>query len=404
MSGPLQRLQLTTAGESHGPGLTAILSGLPAGLRVDSAVIARDLARRQHGYGRGRRMQIERDRAEIVGGVRAGETLGSPVALWIENRDWRSWETIMNPAPEDNDPHMVEKRRVHSPRPGHADLSGGLKYLRSDLRDVLERASARETTARVACGAFARMLLAELGVEIRSGVRSLGPIGRDRPVPGWEEVSQVDDGSPLRAIWRDLEDEMVALVDRAKEERDTLGGAVTVVARNVPAGLGSHVSWSEKLDGRLAQAVMSVPAVKAVEIGAGVTAAGRFGSAAHDPIEWDGDEQAFRRPSNRAGGLEGGITNGADLVVTAYKKPISTLARGMPSVDLDTMEARTSQYERSDVTALPAAGVIAEAMVALVLADAVLEKLGGDSMDELLAHFAETERLQREWPGRFPAE
>jgi len=395
----LKRLQLTTAGESHGPGLTAILTGLPAGLPVDREVIARDLARRQHGYGRGRRMMIERDEARVVGGVRDGMTLGSPVALWIRNLDWESWETIM--APWDADPHMAAKRRIHSPRPGHADLSGGMKYLRSDLRDVLERASARETTARVACGAFARMLLSALGVELRSGVRSLGSIGADRPVPAWEDVSQVDEASPLRAIWRDLEDEMVALVDRAKEERDTLGGAVTVVAHNVPPGLGSHVTWSEKLDGRLAQAVMSVPAVKAVEIGAALETAGGFGSAAHDPIHWDPGARAFRRPSNRAGGLEGGITNGEDVVITAYKKPISTLAKGMPSIDLDTMTSRTSQYERSDVTALPAAGVIAEAMVALVLADAVLEKLGGDSMDELLAHFEETRRLQDEWPDRF---
>jgi chorismate synthase len=399
----LRRLQLTTAGESHGPGLTAVLSGMPAGLRIDPEVIRRDLARRQHGYGRGRRMAIERDEARVVGGVRDGETLGSPIALWIENRDWAAWETVMDPWAVD--PHLAAKRRVHSPRPGHADLAGGLKYLRRDLRDVLERASARETTARVACGAIARMLLAELGVEIRSGVRFLGPLGADRPVPGWEEVSRVDDASPLRAIYRDLEDEMVALVDRAKAEGETLGGAVTVVARGVPPGLGSHVSWGEKLDGRLAQAVMSVPAVKAVEIGAAVAASQGLGSAAHDPIEWEpdstGEVGGFRRPTNRAGGLEGGITNGADLVVTAYKKPISTLRKGMPSVDLDTLEPRTSQYERSDVTALPAAGVIAEAMVALVLADAVLEKLGGDSMEELLAHWQATKKLQQEWPGSF---
>jgi chorismate synthase len=383
--------------------LTAVLSGVPAGLRLDPGVMASDLARRQHGYGRGRRMQIEKDEARVVGGVRDGETLGSPIALWIENRDWQSWTTIMDPW--EVDPHMAGKRRVHSPRPGHADLSGGLKYGRKDLRDILERASARETTARVACGAIARMLLSELGVEIRSGVRSLGPIGVDRPVPTWEEVSGVDETSPLRAIHKDLEEGMVALVDRAKEEGETLGGAVTVVARGVPAGLGSHVSFSDKLDGRLAQAVMSVPAVKAVEIGAGVTAASGFGSEAHDPIEWDAEAEggrgAFRRPTNRAGGLEGGITNGADLVVTAYKKPISTLRKGMPSVDLDTLEARTSQYERSDVTALPAAGVIAEAMVALVLADAVLEKLGGDSMRELLAHWEATRRLQAEWVDGF---
>ncbi|HSL81943.1 MAG TPA: chorismate synthase [Thermoanaerobaculia bacterium] len=395
----LRRLQLTTAGESHGPGLTAVLSGVPAGLRLDSAVIARDLARRQHGYGRGRRMEIERDEARIVGGVRGGETLGSPIAFWVENRDWKSWDTIMDPW--EVDPHMAGKRRVHSPRPGHADLSGGLKYLRRDLRDVLERASARETAARVACGAVARTLLAALGVEIRRGVRFLGPVGADRPVPGWEEVSRVDDASPLRAIHRDLEDEMVALVDRTKEEGDTLGGAVTVIARGVPPGLGSHVAWGEKLDGRLAQAVMSVPAVKAVEIGAAVAASRGPGSEAHDPIEWEADASAFRRPTNRAGGLEGGVTNGADLVVTAYKKPISTLRKGMPSVDLDTLEPRTSQYERSDVTALPAAGVIAEAMVALVLADAVLEKLGGDSMQELLAHWEATKALQGEWPHRF---
>ncbi len=399
----LHRLQLTTAGESHGPALTAILSGIPAGLRLDPEVVARDLARRQHGYGRGRRMEIERDEARFVGGVRGGETLGSPIAIWIENRDWASWGTIMDPWRVD--PHMAGKRRVHAPRPGHADLSGGLKYLRRDLRDVLERASARETTARVACGAVARQLLAAVGVEIRSGVRFLGSIGAERPVPGWEEVAAVDDGSPLRAIHRDLEDEMVALVDRAKDEGETLGGAVTVVAHGVPAGLGSHVAWGEKLDGRLAQAVMSVPAVKAVEIGAAVAASQAMGSEAHDPIEWcppsAGVPGHFHRPTNRAGGLEGGITNGADLVVTAYKKPISTLRKGMPSVDLDTLEPRTSQYERSDVTALPAAGVIAEAMVALVLADALLEKLGGDSMTELLAHWEATKRLQAEWPEGF---
>lgn len=401
----LRRLQLTTAGESHGPGLTAILSGIPAGLRLDPEVIAHDLARRQHGYGRGRRMQIERDEARIVGGVRGGETLGSPIAIWIENRDWASWDSIMDPWEVDS--HMAGKRRVHSPRPGHADLAGGLKYLRRDLRDVLERASARETTARVACGAIARTLLAEVGVEIRSGVRFLGPIGAERPVPGWAEVAAVDEESPLRAIHRDLEGEMVALVDRAKEDGETLGGAVTVIAHGVPPGLGSHVAWGEKLDGRLAQAVMSVPAVKGVEIGAAVAVSRAVGSEAHDPIEWqpgeDGRPGHFHRPTNRAGGLEGGITNGADLVITAYKKPISTLRKGMPSVDLDSLEARSSQYERSDVTALPAAGVIAEAMVALVLADALLEKLGGDSMAELLAHWQATKHLQAEWPKDFSA-
>jgi chorismate synthase len=242
------------------------------------------------------------------------------------------------------------------------------------------------------------MLLSAVGVEIRSGVRSLGPLGADRPVPDWDAVAAVDDASPLRAIHRDLEDEMVALVDRAKEEGETLGGAVTVIARGVPPGLGSHVAWDGKLDGRLAQAVMSVPAVKAVEIGAAVAAAGGFGSAAHDAIHHDA-ARGFHRPTNRAGGLEGGITNGEDVVVTAYKKPIATLRRGLPSVDLDTLEPHASQYERSDVTALPAAGVIAEAMVALLLADALLEKLGGDSMRELLAHWRSTRELTAAWPG-----
>jgi chorismate synthase len=391
----MRRLHLTTGGESHGPGLTAILTGLPAGLRVDFDLLARDLARRQHGYGRGNRMKIEKDAAEIRGGVRGGETLGGPLVLWIVNRDYANWEPMMSPV--EIDPRRAEQRRVHIPRPGHTDLAGGLKYLRSDLRDILERASARETTARVAAGAFAKMLLAEVGVEIRSGVRFLGPIGADAPVPTWEDLLRVDDSSPLRAIDASLEEEMVRLVDRAQQEGDTLGGAVTVIAHNVPVGLGSHVQWDEKLDGRLAQAVMSIHAMKAVEIGAGVRGSQGFGSAAHDPIR-RGPDGGWSRPSNRAGGLEGGITNGEDLVITGYKKPIATLRQGMPSVDVDTGEEMTSEYERSDVTALPAAGVIAESMVALVLADALLEKVGGDSMTEFRAHFDATLGQQQGWP------
>jgi chorismate synthase len=393
----MRRLHLTTGGESHGPGLTAILTGMPAGLRVDLDLLAHDLARRQHGFGRGRRMQIEKDTAEIRGGVRGGETLGSPIVLWIANRDYANWEGVMGP--ETVDPRLAENRRLKAPRPGHADLAGGLKYQRQDLRDVLERASARETTARVAAGAFARMLLGEFGVEIRSGVRFLGPVGAERPAPTWKDILQVDETSPLRAIDRSLEPEMVRLVEQAKEEGDTLGGAVTVIAHNVPAGLGSHVQWNEKLDGRLAQAILSVPAVKAVEIGAALEACRGFGSAAHDAIERTADGR-WSRPTNRAGGLEGGVTNGEDLVITAYKKPISTLRKGLPSVDLDTLEPHASQYERSDVTALPAAGVIAEAMVALVLADALLEKLGGDSLAEVKAHWEATLTQQKAWPGR----
>ena len=391
----MPRLTLTTAGESHGPGLTALLTGLPAGLKVDFELLARDLRRRQHGHGRGHRMQIEHDEVEIRGGVRGGETLGSPLALWIANRDYANWQGVMDP--RELDPRKAELRRLHSPRPGHADLAGGMKYLRSDLRDVLERASARETTARVAAGAFAKMVLALVGVEIRSGVRALGPIGADATTPSWEDLLQVDDGSPLRAIDRRLEAEMVALVDRMKEEGDTLGGAVTVIAHNVPAGLGSHVQWSEKLDGRLAQALMSVPAVKGVEIGAGIAVSKGPGSLAHDAIGRSEDGR-FTRPTNRAGGLEGGVTNGEDVVVTLYKKPISTLRKGYPSVDLDTLEPAPSQYERSDVTALPAAGVIGESMLALVLADALLDKLGGDSIAELRAHWEATRKLQSAWP------
>jgi chorismate synthase len=391
----MRRLRFSTAGESHGPGLTALLSGLPAGLRVDFDLLAHDLARRQHGYGRGKRMQIERDTAEIRGGVRGGETLGSPLVLWIENRDYANWSGAMSPT--ELDPRLTALRRLRSPRPGHTDLAGGLKYLRHDLRDILERASARETTARVAAGAFARMLLAEVGVEIRSGVRSLGPIGAGRQTPIWEDLLRVDETSPLRAIDRELEPAMVALVDEAQEKGETLGGAVTVIARGVPVGLGSHVAWDEKLDGRLAQALMSIHAVKAVEIGAGLAASEGFGGDAHDAIERTPDGR-WHRPTNRAGGLEGGITNGEDLVLTAYKKPIATLRKGLPSVDLDTLEPRGSQYERSDVTALPAAGVIAEAMVALVLADALLEKVGGDSMAELRAHLESTREQQAAWP------
>lgn len=390
----MKRLRLTTAGESHGPGLTAILSGIPAGLEIDMDRLHLEMRRRMHGYGRGARMKIERDEVEVHGGLRGGRTLGSPIALWIRNRDFDNWRAVMDPLSVDAE--AVERRRIRSPRPGHADLSGSLKYLTRDPRDILERASARETAARVAAGAIAKTLLSRLGVEIKSGVRSLGPLGVDSPLPDWDDLRRVDDVSPLRAIDRALEPEMVALVDRMKADGDTLGGSVTIIAHNVPAGLGSHVHWDEKLDGALARAVMSVPAVKAVEIGSALLASRGPGSSAHDPIEHDG--KTWQRPTNHAGGLEGGITNGADVILTAYKKPISTLRKGLPSVDLDTLEPHQSQYERSDITALPAAGVIAEAMVALILADALLEKLGGDSMVEIEAHFESTRRLQAQWP------
>ena len=397
----MRRLSLTTAGESHGPGLTAVLTGVPAGLAVDTGLLARDLARRQHGYGRGRRMQIEQDVAQIRAGVRGGETLGSPISLWIENLDWANWQRAMSAEASGIDPAFSELRRLKNPRPGHADLAGGEKYLRRDLRDILERASARETTARVAAGAFARMLLAQLGVEIASGVVALGSIGAGRATPDWNEIRRVDNASPLRAVDAALEAEMVRAVDAAKAKGDTLGGAVTVIAHGVPVGLGSHVAWNAKLDGRIAQAMMSVPAVKAVELGSAIAASRGLGSAAHDAILGRDTQGRFPRATNRAGGLEGGITNGEDVVVTLYMKPIATLRDGLPSIDLDDLEGgkpHVSQYERSDVTALPAAGVIGEAMLALVLADACLEKFGGDSMPELLAHYAASRDLRARWP------
>lgn len=393
----LRRLRLITAGESHGPGMTVILEGLPSGIEIHREAIAHQLTRRRHGYGRGARMKIETDAFEIHGGVRDGVTLGSPVCLWIPNRDYDNWREVMDP--ERVDPEKAAKRRIHAPRPGHADLSGGFKYLAGDLRNVLERASARETVARVAAATIARELLRQLGVEIRSGVVSLGPVGWERPVPQWSDLEAMDDTSPLRAAYPEDEPTMIEAVDRAKEDGDTLGGRATVVARNPPPGLGSHVHWDRKLDGVLAQALMSVPAVKAVSLGEGARVAGLPGSASHDAIEEVADGRVHRS-SNRAGGLEGGVTNGADLSATLYMKPISTLRKGMPSVDLDTGEPHRSQYERSDVTALSAAAVIGEAMVALVLADAVLEKFGGDTLDELLAHVEASRRLQREWTRR----
>ena len=337
----MRRLRLTTAGESHGPGLTAILSGMPAGLAVDLDLLASDMRRRMHGYGRGGRMQIESDAVEIRGGLRAGTTLGSPIALWIENRDHDNWRGVMDPL--EIDAGQAERRRLRSPRPGHADLSGSLKYLPRDPRDILERASARESAARVAAGSIAKSLLRVFGVELRSGVRSLGHVGADSPVPTWEELSRVDETSPLRAVDAALEPEMVALVDEAKAAGETLGGSATVIAHGVPAGLGSHVHWDEKLDGALARALMSVPAVKAVSIGEALEVTRGPGSGAHDAIELDGDGR-WSRPTNRAGGLEGGVTNGEDVVATIFKKPISTLPRGLPSVDLDTLEPHRAQY------------------------------------------------------------
>ncbi len=391
----MPKIELTTAGESHGGGLTAILTGIPAGLKIDPSFLASELARRQHGYGRGRRMQIEHDEVELTGGVRGGETLGSPISLWIANRDHASWEGIVGAGPLD--PEKSERRRLRSPRPGHADLAGGLKYLRRDLRDVLERASARESALRVAAGAIAKLLLAEFKIALRSALVALGPLGGIPDQLTWDDLAAVDDTSPLRALDPDLEPKMVALVDEMKGRGDTLGGSVALVVHGLPTGLGSYVQWSERLDGRLAQALMSVPTVKGVMIGDAVTVSRSPGSEAHDGIEL-GPDGGWSRTTNRAGGIEGGMTNGEDLVLYTFEKPISTLREGLPSVDLDTLEPHAAQYERSDVTAVPACGVIAEAMVALILADALADKLGGDSLAEMKSHFESTKELQRRWP------
>jgi chorismate synthase len=378
-------LRLTTAGESHGPRLTAILEGIPAGLRVDAALVAAELARRQHGYGRGGRMRIERDSASFEGGVRGGLTLGSPIAIGIANLDFESWREVMGPL--EIDPEAAAARRLTRPRPGHADLAGGMKFGASDLRDVLERASARESAARVAAGAVCRLLLARAGVEVGSGVLALGRVVDERSPRSFSSVARVRQDSPLRAIDSGLEPEMIAAVDEAKSRGDTLGGALLVAARGVPAGLGSYAAWDRRLDGRIAQALLSVPAVKAVEFGGAIEASRGFGSEAHDEIERAADGP-LRRRTNRAGGLEAGVTNGEDVVAVAYMKPISTLARGLDSVDLETGEAARSAYERSDVTAVPACGVIAEAMLAFVLCDALLEATGGDRMEDVLDRLA----------------
>lgn len=380
----MAKFSFLSAGESHGPQLTVIVTGMPAGVTLDRERINRDLARRQHGYGRGGRMKIESDEVEIVGGVRGGETLGSPVAIVIRNRDFENWRGAMDPWTVDA--AEGKKRRVHAPRPGHVDLIGGMKYDRHDLRDILERASARETASRVAAGAMAKELLRAFGVELRSGVVSVGAAGDPEYSPSWDELAAVDDDSPLRAVSREYEPAMIAEVDRAREAGETLGGTIVVAARGVPIGLGSYVQWDTKLDGRVGQAILSIHAVKAVAVGDGVAGARRVGSEVHDPIYFD-ESHGYHRSSNRAGGLEGGVTNGQDVVVRAFMKPISTLRRGLPSVDIETREAHRSQWERSDVTAVPACGVVCEAMLALVLADAMREKFGGDSLGEMRRNY-----------------
>jgi chorismate synthase len=368
--------RFTTAGESHGRGLVAILEGIPAGLPVSAERVNAELQRRQGGYGRGARMKIEADRIEWLAGVRAGETLGSPIALLIWNRDWEHWQDVM--APEADAPATERRRQVTRPRPGHADLAGVLKYERTDARDILERASARETAARVACGAICKVLLEQFDMEIGSHVVELGGVVARPPSPFPRPLNAAADQSLVRCLDGEAEREMVSRIDAAKAAGDTLGGIVEVAALGVPVGLGSHVSWDRKLDGRLAQALMSIPAVKGVELGLGFEAARRKGSEVHDEIL-----PGLARATNRAGGTEGGMTTGEPLVVRVAMKPISTLMSPLKTVDLKTGGPAQAQSERSDVTAVPAMGVIAEAMMAIVLAQALLEKCGGDALSEL---------------------
>ena len=375
-----------TAGESHGQALVAWVSGLPAGVPVDLDFVGRELHRRQLGYGRGGRQRIEKDQADFLAGVRHGKTIGAPIALRIENRDWKNWEKAM--PVEDSEGAEEAQKRLTAPRPGHADLAGAQKFNFHDARYVLERASARETAARVAVGALAKSLLREFGITILSHTLAVGRVKLDRAAT-WDEIEAVCENleSPLRCVDPATEARMKAEVDHVLRAGDSVGGIFEVIARGLPPGIGTHVQWDEKLDGKLAQAILSIQAVKAVEIGTGVENSGSYGSEVQDEIRYDAARKRFDRSSNRAGGLEGGITNGQDIVVRGYLKPISTLRRALLTADMNTKEAVKAAYERSDVCVVPAGGVAGEAMVATTLTGAFLEKFGGDSLEEMRRNF-----------------
>jgi chorismate synthase len=375
-------LRYLTAGESHGPAITAILEGLPADLPVSTEEINIDLKRRQGGYGRGRRMLIETDTVEISGGIRHGKTMGGPISLRVENQDWKNWTDVMAVEPLDQ---PTTRRRVTKPRPGHADLAGGLKYGHRDLRNILERASARETTMRVAVGAIAKQFLEAFGIRVISHVVRIGQVDADLGNLSNEEIWDRAEQSPVRCADEKAAEGMIAEIDRAKALKDTIGGTFEVKVLNVPPGLGSHVQWDRKIDGRLAQAILSIQAVKGVEIGMGFGVTQVLGSEVHDEIFYN--EDGFYRKTNRAGGIEGGMTEGEEIVVRGALKPIATLMRTIMSVDIDTKEPFDSAKERSDVCTVPAAGVIGEAVVALVIADAMQEKFGGDSLEEMKRNY-----------------
>ncbi|MFD0670411.1 chorismate synthase [Cohnella sp. GCM10027633] len=376
-------LRYLTAGETHGPQLTAIIEGLPSNLELDFEALNFQLQRRQKGHGRGRRMQIETDTANIVGGVRHGRTTGAPVALVVENKDWKHWTSVMNVEPIEGGDEA--KRRVHRPRPGHADLNGGLKYNLKDLRNVLERSSARETAARVAVGAIARQLLEKFGIKVAGHVVSIGDVVAKAPNLPIDELIAQTEASPVRVVDKDAEQKMCDLIDKMKADGDTIGGIVECIVEGLPVGLGSHVQWDRKLDGRIAQAVVSINAFKGVEVGIGFEAGRIPGSQVHDPI-MHGADKGFYRASNNAGGFEGGMTTGEPIVVRGVMKPIPTLYKPLASVDIDTKEPFTAQVERSDACAVPAASVVMEHVVAWEVAKAFLEKFGGDSMDEIAAN------------------
>jgi chorismate synthase len=380
-------LRFLTAGESHGPTLVVTVDGMPAGLTLDIDALNAQLKRRQGGYGRGRRMQIESDRAEIIAGVRHGLTTGAPIAMLIRNRDWVNWQqTMYAESSMPAEATGTKRAGVTRPRPGHADLAGAIKYGLDDIRDVLERASARETAARVAAGSLARQLLGQFGVRVASHVSAIGPVTAPEHAVTFAEAAALADDDPLRCVDANTQQRMIAAIDAAREAGDTLGGAFEVIVSGLPPGLGSYTQWDRKLDGQLAQALMSIPAIKAVGIGIGPEAAYRPGSKVHDEMVIDDaavHATGIARPTNHAGGLEGGVTNGEDLRVSAWMKPISTLMKPLRSVDLETMAPAAAAIERSDVCAVPAAAVVGEAMVSLVLAGALTEKFGGDSMAEL---------------------
>jgi chorismate synthase len=391
-------LRFLTAGESHGQALVVTIDGVPAGLQIDIDALNAQLRRRQGGYGRGRRMQIESDTAEMIAGIRRGRTTGAPIALLIRNRDWVNWQQTMHPEADMPEGATGTRRpTVTRPRPGHADLAGAIKYGHDDVRDVLERASARETAARVAAGSVARQLLGRFGIRVASHVTAIGNVllPSDRAVT-FEQAAAIADDDPLRCADRELQERMIATIDAAKEAGDTVGGAFEVIITGLPVGLGSYVQWDRKLDGRLAQALMCIHAIKAVGIGIGPEVAIRPGSRVHDEILPPATPAAGPvRPTNNAGGLEGGVTNGQDVRVTAFMKPIATLMKPLRSVDLNTLNDAPAAIERSDVCAVPAAAVVGEAMASFILADAFLEKFGGDSIDEIQQHYDATREVIR---------